>query len=85
MEGFDFDRVVERVAELVEVSADEVLSGGRKRQTVTARRLLCFWAASELGLSQAWLARRLRISQPAVSVAVDRGRKLVAEKLYTLT
>jgi REP element-mobilizing transposase RayT len=85
MAGFDFDRVVERVAELLEVPADEVLSGGRKRQTVMARRLLCFWAASELGLSQVWLARRLRISQPAVSAAVESGRKLVAEKLYTLT
>jgi REP element-mobilizing transposase RayT len=85
LEGFDFDRVVERVAELLEVSADEVLSVGRKRQTVTARRLLCFWAASELGLSQVWLARRLRISQPAVSAAVESGRKLAAEKHYTLT
>lgn len=84
MEGFDFDRVVKRVAELLELSADEVLSIGRKRQIVTARRLLCFWATSELGLSQAWLARRLKISQPAVSAAVESGRKLAAEKIYTL-
>ena len=83
-QGFDFDKVVERIAGLLEVSSAEVLASGKKRQTVTARSLLCFWVSSELGLSQAWLARRLGISQPAVSAAVERGRKIAEERNYAL-
>ncbi len=44
----------------------------------------CYWVSCELGLSQVWLARRLGISQPAVSSAVERGRKVAEEKNYTL-
>jgi len=83
-QGFDFDKVVERVAGLLEISAADVLAAGKKRQTVTARSLLCFWVSKELGLSQTWLAKRLGISQPAVSSAVERGRKVVEEKHYSL-
>jgi putative transposase len=83
-QGIDFDKVVERIASLLEVSSTEVLASGKKRQTVTARSLLCLWVSCELGASQAWLARRLGISQPAVSLAVERGRKVAEEKHYTL-
>ena len=83
-QGYDFDKVVERVAGLLEITAAEVLSPGKRRQAVTARSLLCHWAACELGVSQAWLARRLGVSQPAVSAAVERGRKIVTEKRYAL-
>ena len=83
-QGINFDKVVERVAGLLEISAAEALAGGKKKQTVAARSLLCFWASCELGLSQVWLARRLGISQPAVSLAVDRGKKLAADRHFTL-
>lgn len=56
----------------------------QKKQTVSARSLLCYWLSCELGLSQAWLARRLGISQPAVSSTVERGRGVAEEKHYTL-
>jgi hypothetical protein len=55
--------------------------GGKKRQIVLARSLLCYWATSELGISRAWLARRLGLSQPAVGLAVARGRKAAEEKI----
>lgn len=83
-EGVGFDRVVARIAGLLELSAAEVLASSKKRQIVTARSLLCFWGAGELGLSQAWLARRLGISQPAVSSAVERGGKVAEAGHYTL-
>ena len=40
-QGFDFDKVVERISGLLEVSSAEALASGKKRQTVTARSLLC--------------------------------------------
>jgi REP element-mobilizing transposase RayT len=83
-QGMDFNKVMERVAALLEISASDVMLKGKKRQTVTARSLLCFWASAELGMSQASLARRLELSQAAVSAAVERGRKVATESSYAL-
>jgi len=83
-QGVNFEQLVERVADLFEITPAEVLAGGKKRKTVAARSLLCFWSVSELGLSQSGLSAKLKISQPAISAAVDRGRKLMEEKGYTI-
>jgi chromosomal replication initiation ATPase DnaA len=50
-EGMSFEHVVNRVAELLDVSPDQVLAGGKYRKTVAARSLLCFWATTELARS----------------------------------
>lgn len=83
-QGVDCDKVVSRIADLLQISPSVVLLKGKKREIVAARSLFCFWISTELGLSQAWLARRLELSQPAVSLAVDRGRKLAEERGYML-
>ncbi|MCA1766324.1 MAG: helix-turn-helix transcriptional regulator [Desulfobulbaceae bacterium] len=60
------------------------LPKGKRRVTVRARSLLCFWATDELGMTQAELARRLSISQAAVAKAVERGRMIAIEGDYSL-
>ena len=67
--GCDFEAVVERVAELLEMESSQVLTNSKSRQAVRARSLVCFWASNELGINQIELAQRFRISQPAVSSA----------------
>lgn len=84
VEGFDTGQVVERIAYLMQISPEEVLAAGKKRKTVAARSLFCLWMSNELGISQVQLARQLNLSQSAVSLAVERGRKLVEAKGYTL-
>jgi len=84
-QGIDFDHLVQRVAELTGLSTPEVMEGGKKRAVVGARSLLCYWASKELGLSQAWLAQKLRVSQPAVSSAVTRGKEVAKQNHYELT
>jgi REP element-mobilizing transposase RayT len=74
--GFDLEKVVERVAELTGLEPAEVLALGRQKRVIAARSIVCFWAMRELGISQAELARVLRVSQPAVSMAVARGEEL---------
>jgi REP element-mobilizing transposase RayT len=51
-QGVGFEQVVERVAEIFKMPPSLVLAGGKKRKTVAARSLLCFWLTSELGESQ---------------------------------
>jgi hypothetical protein len=83
-EGYDFGKVVERVAELTGLEAAEVLALGKYKKVIAARSILCFWAVRELGISQNQLARILRISQPAVSMAVKRGEQLAKDYNFSI-
>ncbi len=78
--GTDFNTVVKRVAELLGIEPDQVMVSGKSQQAVRARSLVWYWASSELGLSQIYLAQKIGISQPAVSLSVKRGEKMVKEK-----
>jgi putative transposase len=82
--GYNLDRLIHRVAELLGISTEEVTGAGKSRQRVEARGLLCYWANTELGISQSQLARRLPLNQPAVSNAVRRGERLVRQRKYSL-
>ena len=76
-EGYDFNMVVERVAHLMGLKSEEVLSPGKYKKVVEARSILCYWAVRELGISQGVLAQKFGISQPAISMAVKRGEQMV--------
>jgi hypothetical protein len=45
---------------------------------------LCYWAVRELGAGATALARKLKISQPAVSISVRRGEKVAKAKDFGL-
>ncbi len=78
--GYDFGKVVKRGAEVTEMDRAGVLSSGKYKQVQAARSLLYYWGVMELGMKQGELSGRLRISQPAVSMAVRRGKKLVTDR-----
>ena len=61
----------------------DLFQKGRKIQ-VAARSLLCYWAVRELGLAATKLAKRLGLTQPAVSYAVIRGEQMAKERKYNL-
>jgi len=79
MQGYDVDKVVGRVAKLFELKPEEVLSSSKQPQRVKARSLLCYWAVKELEVGGVDIARRLKISQSAVSRAVARGESIAAD------
>jgi len=83
-QGYCFEKVVDRVAELLKISKDQVMAVGKYKQAVEARSMVCYWAARELGTGQSELARRFGISQPAVSLAIKKGEQLIVEKGYSL-
>lgn len=83
-QGYDFQKVVSRAGELIGLNVEEVIKPGKQPQRVQARSLVCYWAVIELGLVGTSVAKMLGMSQPAVSKAVQRGRRLAADKGYTL-
>jgi hypothetical protein len=80
----DLDQVAARVAEVLGLDPAEVWAAGKKPRLVQARSLLCYWASSELGVSQAWLSRKLGLSQAAKCFSVARGRQVARQKSYEL-
>jgi hypothetical protein len=45
-----------RVAELVEMSPEEIMERGEEGRKVEVRSILCYWATDGLGISQGELA-----------------------------
>jgi REP-associated tyrosine transposase len=74
--GYDFEQVVERVAQVMNMNASDVLKRSKDSQTVKARSLLCFWANRDLGMTTVEISRRLKLCQSAVSRSSMRGEKL---------
>jgi DNA-binding MarR family transcriptional regulator len=74
------DKLIERVGELVEMSPEEIM----ERRKVEARSILCYCATDSLGISQGELAKRLKLTQPAVSQAARRGKDPVQSQSYSL-
>ncbi|MFZ3044536.1 MAG: hypothetical protein WA151_01370 [Desulfatirhabdiaceae bacterium] len=71
--GYDFDRVKERVAEVMGMDSVQVTAYGKSPRTVQARSLLGCWAHRKLGMRTVEIARILEMSQPAVSRSSKRG------------
>jgi putative transposase len=83
-EGYEFEQVAERVAQVMNIPAELVWEKSRRPQVVDARSLLCYWASKELGMTMTDLAKRLHLTQPAISIAVRRGEKIARENQYKL-
>ncbi|MDD5171178.1 MAG: transposase [Syntrophales bacterium] len=82
--GMDLEKIARRVSELMEMKEEEVWAAGKQQHIVNARSLFCFWAVRELGVSMANLGRRLRLSIPAISKSVVRGKQIAESKGYKL-
>jgi hypothetical protein len=83
-QGYNLNRIAERVAEVLGVDPEEVFSKGRQDRKVKARSLLCFWASRELGISHAELAKRLGLSPAAIGFSVERGELIAKETKFLL-
>lgn len=83
-QGYNLDRIAERVAEIYGMEPREIMSRGKQPRKVKARSLFCFWAVSELGMSIRQLAKRLEMSPPGVGFSVERGQVIACENEYHL-
>lgn len=83
-QGWDLNRLIKRVAQQLGLEPKQVLAAGKHPQTVKARSLLCYWATRELGTTTIELSKRLKLSQPTISVSAKRGEKIAAENEFRL-
>ncbi len=79
-EGLDLDRIIGRVSEVFGMSEEEIKAEGKSVKGVAARSVVSYWAVRELGLSGTEVAKRLGVTQPAVSQAVKRGARIIGER-----
>lgn len=82
--GYDLDKLIEKVCDLIDMKPDQIPLPGKKPKQVRARSLVCYWAVSELGLKGTAVGQRLGMTQSAVSRAVQRGRAIAVEHKYAL-
>jgi hypothetical protein len=82
--GFDFEKVLYRVSKLFDIDVQQILLSGKQPLRVKARSLVCYWAVKELGMAATAVAKKLHITQPAVSKAVQRGEKLALNNKFSL-
>jgi hypothetical protein len=83
-QGIDLERTVHGVAEALGIDPGEIWLPGKQPLRVKARSLACFWAVQELGWTTTDLAARLKLSQPAISMAVRRGERFARERGWQL-
>jgi hypothetical protein len=50
-EGYDLEKVAEKVAKLYELNPQDIYESGKDRWRVEARSLFCYWAIRELGVA----------------------------------
>ena len=83
-QGYDIDKLADRVAEIFSIRPEEIFQPGKQPVKVKARSLFCYWAVKELGFTMADLAPKLNISQSAVSMSAQRGERIALENGYLL-
>jgi len=77
--GYNLEVLTRKVAEIFDVTPEEVFSPGKYKKRVQARSVLSYWAVRELGETASNIAKKIGISQPAVSLSVERGKRIVKE------
>ena len=82
--GYDFNRLIQRVAEVMNMETEQVTAFGKSPQTVKARSLLCFWAHRKLGMTTIEIGKKLNICQSAVSRSSIRGENIERENRFEL-
>lgn len=82
--GYNLDKLVKRVAEITQLTPNQITDGIRDARRTKARSILCYWATEKLGVPQSQLALILNRTQTAITYAVRRGREIVESNSYMI-
>jgi REP-associated tyrosine transposase len=82
--GYDLDKALLRVSDLMNMEPSMILRSGKERKRVQARSLFCYRAVRELGIGMSELSRKLGRSLAGISQSVKRGERIAVEEGYSL-
>ena len=72
--GWDLPHLIEVVCKHFDIAIKQITDKGRRNQLSNAKSVICYLGTMELGLSTVAIAKRLAMSQAAVSMSSRRGR-----------
>lgn len=75
-EGWDIEKLIERVCQIMSIKKDDILKRSRLNNISQARELLTYWGNNKLGITGKQLSDYLGISKAAVTKSIRRGEKL---------
>lgn len=75
-EGWDWDRVVEKVCFALRINENDLYKKGRNNIYTEAKGLVCYLGNKRIGITASDIAKRLNISQPSVSKLIEKGMNL---------
>jgi REP element-mobilizing transposase RayT len=78
--GWDFNKVLGKAAETVNVPEQDLLRRGRQNAQSQGRALLCKWLVDDLGYTRISVAHEMGITGPSVRALVKKGRELEKER-----
>jgi putative transposase len=78
-EGHTFDRMIVQISESFDLSVEDVLSPGKHPHRVKALSVAAYLAVRKLGMDGTAVGKLFGVGQSAISRAVARGEKLIAE------
>ena len=79
--GFTLEKLARRVAEIFWMEVEDIGLSGKYARIVPARSVFCYWAVRELGMRETEVARRLKLTQPAVYISVRRGEHIDKKRI----
>jgi chromosomal replication initiation ATPase DnaA len=83
-QGFDLEKLIDRVAELTQLTKARILGGIREKRRTDARSMPAYWAMDQVEITQTELAKKLNLTHSAISHAARRGKMLVDSNQYSL-
>ena len=75
----DLDGLSKKVCEKFNLSYSELCSGSRRREIISARRIVSWVAVCELGYSGAEVARHIGVTNSCITRIISSGEKPYSE------
>ena len=74
--GWSLDKLIHHISSILEVEVKDIISRSRIRKISMARAVIAYLGYEELKLNGAEIAKVLRISRPALSEAIIKGKQI---------
>jgi chromosomal replication initiation ATPase DnaA len=81
----NIDHLIKLAAQHFSLQPEAVYGRGKNRDTVKARRIVCFWGVHRLGMTMTAVAKKLGVSVPTVSLSARKGERIARKEDISLT